>query len=149
MKKSKPKTPVSPSRPDRRPISVRRWWGNGDSEATVKLTRPQWRRICAGEAVDASTWAWYEGKRERVGFRFNHSNRGDRFIGGYDCANYYHGTLAEAQITGADCNPAEGPHESVRRLRPSKIVSEFLMVAGDVLPAPWSSQVLPARSATN
>jgi hypothetical protein len=105
MKKSKRRAPKSLVRSDRRPISVRRWWGNGESEATVKLTRPQWRRICAGDAVDASTWAWYEGKRQRVGFWFNHSERGRLHIGGKDGADHYRGTLAEAQITGAEFPP--------------------------------------------
>lgn len=99
-------TPSKP-RPDRRPISVRRWWGNGDVEATVKLTRAKWRRICAGEQIDAPTWAWYEGKRERVGFRFNHPERGDLYIGGGDCTDHYHGTIAEAQITGAEFPPRQ------------------------------------------
>ena len=102
-----PKSAENQPAPDQRPISVRCQWGNGDAGATVQLTRPQWRQICAGEVVEASTWAWYEGKRQRVGFRFNGPKRGDLYVGGGDGSDYFIGQLGEAQVSGAEFPPRQ------------------------------------------
>jgi hypothetical protein len=103
---AQPKCPA-PLRASRRPVSIRRWWGNDDAEATVKLTPHQWRRICAGDQVEASTWSWYEGKRERVTFRFNFPERGNLYVSGNDGADHFLGAIEEAQIIGAEFPPRQ------------------------------------------
>jgi len=91
-----------------RPVSIRLSWGAGDVGATFRFTRAKWRRILAGEVVESSTWCWYEGRRFRVGARFNSSGKGDLYVGGDDCSGLFSGTLDDATITGEE-NPGPPP----------------------------------------
>ena len=99
----------------RRPVTIQVSWGNGDADATVKLTRSQWHQILAGTEFVASTWSWYEGKRQRVVFSFNDGEGGRLTVGGDDCAEYFRGTLTDALITGAEY-PAPPPDAIVFRV---------------------------------
>jgi hypothetical protein len=77
-------------------------WGADDVGAEFKFTRAQWRRILAGEVIQSSTWSWDEGRRARVGARFNCPEKGDLHVGGDDCTDLFSGTLDDATITGAE-----------------------------------------------
>jgi hypothetical protein len=92
--------------PSRRPVSISTVWGNNDAEATLKVTRSQWNRIIAGAEFAATTWAWYEGKRERVTFRFNSPQCGDLRVDGVEGAEYFLKGINDAIVTGADAGPS-------------------------------------------
>jgi hypothetical protein len=94
--------PSSSPKPTRRPISIRVLWDNDDVEATLKVTRGQWAAIVAGEAFSAGTWSCYEGKLQRAAFCFNDPEPGDLNVGGEDMAEYYVGSIGDAEIRGAD-----------------------------------------------
>ena len=96
----------NPRGPSQRPVSVRAVWGNSDAEATLKVTRSQWNRIIAGAEFAAATWAWYEGKRERVTFHFNSPQCGDLRVDGVEGAEYFLKGINDAIVTGADAGPS-------------------------------------------
>ena len=96
-------------------------WGNDDADATLVVSPARWRRICAGKPVSASTWSYYEGTRQRVGFTFNDPNPGDLCVGGDDGAEHFIGRIEEARITGAPY-PAQPSH-----------ATEFLVHEGGTL----------------
>ena len=57
----------------RNPISITVYWGNDDSESTIRISVKQLNSILIGEDFTKSTWSYYEGLRNRVIWEF--SNR--------------------------------------------------------------------------
>ena len=45
-------------------------WGNDDVESTIRLRPSLWRSIYDGRPHERRAWAWYEGKRFPVIWRF-------------------------------------------------------------------------------
>jgi len=52
-------------------VTIRALWGNDDAESTIKISSAQWKKIQAGEEFEKGGWAYYEGKRFSVEWRFN------------------------------------------------------------------------------
>ena len=51
-------------------IKLTAYWGNGDAESTIKVSRRRWRAIQKGAAYETNGWSWYEGDRFSVTWRF-------------------------------------------------------------------------------
>lgn len=83
-----------------RRISVKVSWSNGDVAATAFLPPAHWQKVGDGLRVDATAWSWYEGKRERVQFRFNFPGPGELAVTSAE-AEYFLGNIEDALIEGA------------------------------------------------
>ena len=51
-------------------VILRALWGNDDADSTIKISPRQWKKIQAGEEFEKGGWAYYEGKRFSVEWRF-------------------------------------------------------------------------------
>ena len=60
----------SPRRTPPPKVELRALWGNDDAESTIKISSRQWKKIQAGEEFEKSAWAYYEGKRFSIYWRF-------------------------------------------------------------------------------
>lgn len=83
-------------------IEIEIGWCYGDASTRIKLSPSQWQQVCDGQHVSASTWSYYEGKRQRVGVSFNDPTPGDLQVGGGDGEEFFDGKIEEARITNAE-----------------------------------------------
>jgi len=51
-------------------VHIRAYWGNGDAESSIKVSRRRWKAIQEGAEYSTGSWSWYEGQRFRVGWHF-------------------------------------------------------------------------------
>jgi hypothetical protein len=51
-------------------VTIRALWGNDDAESTIRIPIRVWEMIQEGEEIRKRAWAFYEGRRFSVGWRF-------------------------------------------------------------------------------
>ena len=52
-------------------VELTAFWGNGDAQSTIKVSRRRWKSIRAGAEYRTSGWSWYEGKRQSAEWSFD------------------------------------------------------------------------------
>ncbi len=62
-------------------VELTAYWGNGDAESTIRVSRRRWKEIQEGVEYGTSAWGWYEGRRFSVSWNFVD---GEVSIGGED-----------------------------------------------------------------
>jgi len=71
----------TPKKPKRVYIELTAYWGNGDAESSIKISRRRWAAIQSGAKYITSGSSYYEGEREKVVWSFD---EGDVSIDGQD-----------------------------------------------------------------
>jgi len=56
-------------------VSLRAFWGNDDAESEIRLPLSKWKKILDGLEYKKGGYAWYEGRRFHVVWRFNKPNK--------------------------------------------------------------------------
>lgn len=52
-------------------VALRAFWGNGDADSEIRMPLSTWKKILDGMECEKGGYAWYEGRRFHVTWRFN------------------------------------------------------------------------------